>query len=297
MKKSIILVIPLATIFILTGAGRLRASAPGVQEDPFRGFGGVISQAASQTGVDPNLIAAIIKQSSGFNPKASDEAGGVGLMLITPAVARAFGVSDPSDPQQNVTAGARYLAQMISRFGGDVSKAVAAYNAGPGLVERNAGVPPIPETRNFVSQVLRYRDEFARQSGSGVSPPDLGRWAGEWVDGAYQMTVTVSGDAWSGTFRAEFKDGDPKHQDTNGKITNVRRDGEGFAGDWESSYSDAEKRGQRWGTFKIKLALGATRAADRVVGDWVEKGDEMVKADSGTAMYPGKIWPVDWRRK
>ncbi len=286
----------LPVMLILLGPRAKAASLPAAPEDPFRGFGDIIVRAASQTGVDAALIAAVIRQSSAFDPKARDASGGAGLMLMTPDMARSSGLGDPFDPAQNVAAGARLLASLLSRYSGDVSKAVAAFHAGPGLVDRYGGVPPGRETQDFVSRVLRYREEFARAGRDDGGAPDLGRWGGEWGDGAYRMTVSVSGDAWSGTFRAEFNDGDPKHKDTGGRMFNVRREGDAFVGEWESSYSDSEKSGRRWGTFKIRLEPGATRAEDRMTGDWVEKGDEMVKANPGTAMYPGRVWSVGWKR-
>ncbi len=285
-----------ALLFLAVARGSA-ASMPGAQDDPFKGFGDIISRAASQAAVDPNLIAAIIKQSSDFNPLAGDAAGASGLMLIAPETAKAYGVTNPYDPQQNVAAGARFLAALLTRYGGDVSRAVAAYNVGPGVADRYPGVPPLPETERFVRQVLRYRDEFAGSGQGGAEPSDLSRWAGVWGAGAYEMTISVSGNSLSGTFKAEFNDGNPKHKDTGGKMSNMKRIEEELVGDWESAYSDSEKSGRRWGTFKIRLEPGASRADDRVVGDWVEKGDEMAKANPGTAMYPGRVWPVDWRRR
>lgn len=153
----------LMTTLILTGAGWEASAGPGGQADPFRGYLGVIKQAASQYNVDPSLIAAIIQQSSAFDPKARDAAGGQGLMLLMPETARALGVANPYDPEQNVTAGAQYLASLLKRYDGDVSKAVAAYNAGPGAVDQHGGVPPNQETQEFVSRVLGYQKQFAPQ--------------------------------------------------------------------------------------------------------------------------------------
>lgn len=294
MKRCAWACLPL--MLALSAPRATAAESPAGLEDPFRGFRDIIVRAAKQTGVDAALIAAVIKQSSNFDPKARDAAGGAGLMLMTPDMAKADGLGEPFDPAENVAAGARLLASLLARYDGDVPRTVAAFHAGTGLVDRSGGVPPPVEARDFVSRVLQYRDEFARAGGAEAGAADLGRWAGEWADGAYRLSLSVSGETWSGTFRAEFNDGDPKHKDTGGRLFNVRREGDAFAGEWESSYSDSEKSGRRSGTFKIRLAPGATRAEDRVTGDWVERGDAMVKANPGTAMYPGRVWPVGWKR-
>ncbi|MDQ2858183.1 MAG: lytic transglycosylase domain-containing protein [Candidatus Eremiobacteraeota bacterium] len=114
----------------------------------------LVRRTAASEGVDAALLTAVVRAESGFDPRATSSAGAAGLMQLMPATAQALGVADPYDPAQNVRGGAAYLRELIDRFHGDTRLAVAAYNAGPGAVERYGGVPPFAETRAYVERVL-----------------------------------------------------------------------------------------------------------------------------------------------
>jgi len=117
-------------------------------------FESMVRREAANAGVDPALVAAVARTESGLDPAARSPAGAVGLMQLMPATATVLGVADPYDPAANVRAGAAYLRELLGRFGGNVPAAVAAYNAGPGTVERYGGVPPFEETRRYVARVM-----------------------------------------------------------------------------------------------------------------------------------------------
>lgn len=126
-------------------------------------YASLARRAGREAGVDPDLIAAVAATESGFDPGAQSPAGALGLMQLMPATAAALGVADPRDPVQNVRGGAAYLHDLLERFSGDITLAVAAYNAGPGAVERYGGIPPYAETRAYVARVLAaYRASGAR---------------------------------------------------------------------------------------------------------------------------------------
>jgi soluble lytic murein transglycosylase-like protein len=129
-------------------------------------FKAEIDAAAAKYGVDPALLRGLIRQESNFDPNAGSPAGAQGLCQLMPGTAAALGCTNVNDPAQNIDAGAKYLRQQLDAFGGDVTKALAAYNAGPGAVKRYGGVPPYAETQNYVRQVQAYADEYRRQSQS-----------------------------------------------------------------------------------------------------------------------------------
>ena len=113
----------------------------------------MIQSAATKYGVDPKLVSAVAEAESGGNQSAVSDAGAIGVMQLMPETAAALGVN-PYDEQQNIEGGAKYLKQMLDSFGGDVKKAVAAYNAGAQAVRDYQGVPPYRETQNYVNKVL-----------------------------------------------------------------------------------------------------------------------------------------------
>ena len=113
----------------------------------------MIAAAARKYNVDPRLAAAIAQTESGGNQEAVSPAGAVGVMQLMPETAAGLGVN-PYDKQQNIDGGVKYIRQMMDTFGGDVQKAIAAYNAGPQAVKDYNGVPPYRETQNYVNKVL-----------------------------------------------------------------------------------------------------------------------------------------------
>ncbi|MEZ5479376.1 MAG: transglycosylase SLT domain-containing protein [Thiolinea sp.] len=121
-----------------------------------------IRKYARSYGVEEHLVRALIRQESCFNPQARSHAGAAGLMQLMPGTASLMGVSDSYNPSQNIRGGIRYLSSMLDRFGGNKELALAAYNAGPGAVEKYNGIPPYRETRNYVVKVM---GEYQRLSG------------------------------------------------------------------------------------------------------------------------------------
>lgn len=146
-----------------TGAGTGTGTGTGTGAGTgARNFGTLVSHEydtlvrryGSEAGVDPALVAAVAQTESGFDPRATSPTGAAGLMQLMPGTANELGVTDPYDPMENARAGAAYLHRLLARFHGNVSLAVAAYNAGPGAVERYGGIPPYPETQRYVGRVM-----------------------------------------------------------------------------------------------------------------------------------------------
>ncbi len=122
----------------------------------------LVAATARRHGLDPKLVMAVVGVESAFRPEAVSPKGARGLMQLMPATAAELGVADTLDPAQNLDGGARYLRDLIALYGGDVTRALAAYNAGPGSVKRYGGVPPYRETRAYVKEVLkRYQRKEA----------------------------------------------------------------------------------------------------------------------------------------
>ncbi len=114
----------------------------------------IIFRAGEREGVDPRFIHAVIKQESKYDPHAVSHVGARGLMQMMPATAKRFGLKDPDDAAANVEAGTKYLKWLLKRFDGDVSLALAGYNAGEGAVDKYKGVPPYSETQNYVKKIV-----------------------------------------------------------------------------------------------------------------------------------------------
>ena len=134
--------------------------------DP-KDFDGMIAEASTKHGVDRSLIRAVIRQESAFDPNAKSWVGAQGLMQLMPGTASDMGVKDITDPYQNIMGGTKYLRMLMDRFDGNLTKVIAGYNAGPGAVEEYGGVPPYPETQNYVGKVLDYFQDYKQSGGGG----------------------------------------------------------------------------------------------------------------------------------
>jgi soluble lytic murein transglycosylase-like protein len=132
-------------------------------------FGSVIYKEAKKNNIRPELVAAVVQAESRFKPTARSGAGAIGLMQLVPKTGRWMGARDLTNPQQNIAAGAKYLKYLHERFDGNETKVIAAYNAGEGNVKRFNGVPPFTETRNYVSKVRNYEQEFQNRVDSRVA--------------------------------------------------------------------------------------------------------------------------------
>ncbi len=125
----------------------------------------IFEEAANSYGVSSIILKSIAKAESGFNPSAVSNAGAVGIMQLMPSTAAALGVSNSYDARENIMGGAKYISQLLSNYQGNISLALAAYNAGSANVDKYGGIPPFTETQNYVKKVLSYMEEF----GSAVS--------------------------------------------------------------------------------------------------------------------------------
>lgn len=123
----------------------------------------MIQEVAGKYDVDSLLLEALVSQESAFDDDAVSHKGAMGLTQLMPSTAKMLGVTNPRDPLQNLTGGAKYLKQMITEFGGDVEKALAAYNAGPGAVRKYGGIPPYGETQDYVRKILANYEALKRR--------------------------------------------------------------------------------------------------------------------------------------
>lgn len=167
-----------------TGSGQL-GGTPSPYDD-------LIIASAQRHGLDPALLKGLIRAESDFDPNAGSGAGAVGLTQLMPGTAAALGVTDPRDPAQSIEGGAKYLKQQLDAFGGDVTKALAAYNAGPGAVARYGGVPPYAETQAYVQRVQQYAAEY-RVAPVAPAPVAAGLQAAAPVFSSNLPTTTGSG--------------------------------------------------------------------------------------------------------
>ena len=120
---------------------------------PDRVYDPIIAEASAEYGVDPELVRAVIRAESRFDPMAESGAGAKGLMQLMPILSKELGVQDPFDPRENIFGGVKYLSKLLDRHNGDVNLALASYNAGPRNVARYRGVPPFKETRGYVKKI------------------------------------------------------------------------------------------------------------------------------------------------
>ncbi len=153
---------PDSNIHSYSNWGSSEASVPASSNRSKDAFDHIIQQAAQTHGVSSGLIKAVMHTESGFNNNARSPVGAQGLMQLMPATAKRFNVSNAYDPQQNIMAGARYLAWLLKRFNGNTSLALAGYNAGEGNVSKYGGIPPFRETQDYVRRVTsRYNNLYS----------------------------------------------------------------------------------------------------------------------------------------
>lgn len=134
-------------------------------------FDELIEQVASRYEIRPSFVHAVIKTESNYNPRAASPKGALGLMQLMPQTARRFGVRDIFDPTENVVGGVRYLRYLLDLYPDNSALSLAAYNAGEGAVERFGGVPPYPETRQYVRRVNNFYKLYQSRENSRVTPP------------------------------------------------------------------------------------------------------------------------------
>ena len=164
--------LPAASVASTAAAPAVTMAAPSTPSalPPGVPYGAEITAAAQRNGIDPALLAGLVRQESNFDPTVGSPAGARGLTQLMPGTAASLGVTDVTDPQQSLEGGARYLKQQLDAFGGDITNALAAYNAGPGAVQRYGGVPPYAETQNYVQKVQAFAAAYRGTPAAGSLP-------------------------------------------------------------------------------------------------------------------------------
>jgi soluble lytic murein transglycosylase-like protein len=146
--------------FLISGRLSSYSSYLGAQAHWKKHYRPKLREIAPRYGLDPHLVEILISVESGFRADAISSRGAVGLMQVLPTTALDMNIANPFDPVENLHAGCRYLSRLLRTYKGDLSLALAAYNAGPGAVDRYGGIPPFPETQDYVKKILkRYRAE------------------------------------------------------------------------------------------------------------------------------------------
>ncbi|MCP4202902.1 MAG: lytic transglycosylase domain-containing protein [bacterium] len=151
----------------------------------------MVNRHANHAALEPRLVKAVIQVESAFDPRARSHKGAMGLMQLMPETAAAFAVSDPYDPEQNIGAGTKYLKRLIDSHGG-LELGLAAYNAGPAAVKRFHGVPPYPETRDYVEKVMRLYKRDSQYSLAGSRYLRRGRKTYLIRDASGRLVMTTS---------------------------------------------------------------------------------------------------------
>lgn len=144
----------LGTVMGTVAAPIAMPSGPACDPLPAPEVDSLVGETAERDGLSADLLRGVMKQESGFRPCAVSSKGAMGLMQLMPATAEQFGIQDPFDAASNLDAGARFLKQLLNKYGGDIPKALGAYNAGPSKVDSAGSVPAIPETVEYVRQIL-----------------------------------------------------------------------------------------------------------------------------------------------
>ena len=153
----------------------------------------LIERHALDRGLDPRLVRAVVQVESGYNPAAVSNKGAMGLMQLMPATALDLDVTSPFEPAENLRGGTEYLSGLLERFGGDITLALAAYNAGPGAVARYGGVPPYPETVAYVENVLALWQGGAAPAVAPAVRPAFGAAPGAPLPPARPVTWRTGG--------------------------------------------------------------------------------------------------------